>query len=77
MALIAPLPPILDRRATDGGDEPILGPNNLVSALGKKLSSSLAVCLWKLRLDDNNVLNAHVSLLGSPKAIIREYQTSL
>jgi hypothetical protein len=66
MALIAPLPPILDRRATDGGDEPVLGPNNLGSS-----------CLWKLRLDDKNVLNAHVSLLGSPKAIIREYQTSL
>jgi hypothetical protein len=40
-------------------------------------SSSSAFCLQKLQLNDAIVLNACVSLLGCPSAIIQLYQTSM
>jgi hypothetical protein len=39
-ALIAPLPNALLRGATDDGDEPVLGPNELVSRLGNHIPDS-------------------------------------
>jgi hypothetical protein len=51
MALIAPLPPILERGVAVDGDKPILGPNDLISKLGEKSSFSSLLRLPKLRLD--------------------------
>ncbi len=72
MALIAPLPPALDRGVIDDGDGPVLGPKELISTLSEKSSSSSVVRLWKLWPDDNIAYNAHVSPLECPSAIIRE-----
>jgi hypothetical protein len=70
-----PSPPYLERGATDDGDEPVLGPNELNSMLGEKPSLSSVLRLQKLQLDDD-CINAHVSLLGCPSAIIWEYWMS-
>jgi hypothetical protein len=45
------------------------------STLGWKSSSLLTFHLRKLWLDSNIVFNAHVSLLGCPSAVIRDYRT--
>ncbi len=60
MALITPLRPALDRGVIDEEDGPVLGPNKLVSKLGKKSSSSLVVLLRKLQPDDDIAYNGHV-----------------
>ncbi len=61
--LSSSLPPSVEG-ATDDGDEPFIGPNRLISMSSRESSLSLAFCLQKLWLDDNTVINAHVSLLG-------------
>jgi hypothetical protein len=70
-----PSPPYFRRGVADDGDEPDLGLNKLISMLGEKSSSLLEFRLWKLQPDYNRI-NAHVSLLGCPSAIFREYRMS-
>jgi hypothetical protein len=45
--------PYLGRGATDDRDESVLGPNDLISTLGEKPSTSSALCPQKLRPDDD------------------------
>jgi hypothetical protein len=62
MALITPFRPALDRGVIDEEDGPVFGPNELVSTLGKKSSSSLGVHFRKLQPDDDIAYNGHVCL---------------